>query len=460
MADIRTPPHSVQAEQSVLGGAMLDADAFDEVADLLIEEDFYRHDHRLIFRALAELSEQGRPRDVVTVGGWLEQKGFFEDAGGWGYLGALAKDAPGSANIRAYADIVRDRAVLRRLIQAGNDIAKVAFAPEGKPTAEILNVAQTAVLEVERPSGTGPRKLVEAFPMWIEGLDRRVEADGQLVGLETGFTDLDRQTLGLEPGDMWVLAARPSMGKTTLAMNMLEHIAKQGHPVLFFSLEMPVGQLLTRTVASLARLDSNRLRMGKLEQEEWPRVTTAGVAIKEMPLYVDDQSGLTIAEMRARARRLQRQHGLAVIAVDYLQLVQQQAENRTGEITKISQGLKSIAKDLGVPMIALSQLNRSLESRHDKRPIMSDLRESGAIEQDADVIAFLYRETQYDKSCPFQNVAELNIAKQRNGPTGTLYLHYNGAQMRFADLDRESADEYRDWFREKTVRPVSRGFNV
>lgn len=463
MADLdklRIPPHSISAEQAVLGGVMLEATAFDDIADVLREDDFYRYDHRIIFRAVADLSENNQPTDVVTVAEWLEKNELLDEAP-LSYVGTLAKDAPGAANIRAYADIVRDRAVLRRLITAGNDIAGKAFAPEGKATADVLEAAQAAILDVERPTGKGPQKLVNGFSGWIEELDRRMEAGGDLVGLSTGFIDLDRQTLGLEPGDMWVLAARPSQGKTTCVMNMLEHIAGQGKAVLFFSLEMPEKQLLTRTIASLGKLDSNRLRMGQLTDEEWQRVTAAGVKVKDMPLYVDDQSGLTITEMRARARRMKRQHDIAVIAVDYLQLVEQSAENRTNEITKISRGLKALAKDLDVPVIALSQLNRSLESRHNKRPVMSDLRESGAIEQDADVIAFLYRESQYDKHCEFDYVAELDIAKQRNGPTGTILLHYNGANMRFDNLDGIDKQNYRDWQKTKAVTPMKqRGFEA
>lgn len=459
MAEIRVPPHSVQAEQAVLGALLFDNSSLADVADLIAPEDFYRPDHGVIFAAIQSCDEAGKPFDMVSLAETLEHRGTLEEAGGMTYLSALVTGCAGSKNARAYAEIVRDRAVLRRLILAGNTIAQTAFHPEGKSTAEVLEESQAKVLEVERPTGRGPRHILAGFSEWADDLDKRVEAGGKIVGLSTGLADLDKQTLGMEAGDLWILAARPSMGKTTLAMNVLEHVAGQGLPVLFFSLEMPDRQLLTRTIASLGRLDSERLRRGALEADEWAKVTTATTRLRDFPLFIDDQAGLSLTDMRARARRVKRK-GLALICVDYLQLVRQQAENRTNEITKISQGLKALAKDLQVPVLALSQLSRKCEERHDKRPHMADLRESGSIEQDADVIAFLYRESQYDKNCGFENVAELDIAKQRNGPTGTLYLHYNGAQMRFGNLEHMDRNTYLELARNKNVRPMKRGFEA
>lgn len=451
----KVPPHSIEAEASVLGGLMYDGSAIADVGDLIAPEDFYRADHRAIFEAIRSCDEAGKAFDALSLAETLERKGTLDDIG-MDYLNRLVTSCPGIANIRSYAEIVRDRAVRRRLIAAGNNIAQAASAT-GQTTAEVLEQSQAQVLEVERPTGKGPRHILAGFTDWADDLDRRMEAGGSLVGLSTGLTDLDRQTLGMEAGDLWILAARPSMGKTSLAMNILEHVAGQGNPVLFFSLEMPERQLLTRSIASLGRLDSERLRMGTLEADEWARVTTATTRMKDLPLYIDDQSGLSITDMRARARRIRR-NGLKLICVDYLQLMKSEGENQNVAVGNISKGLKSLAKDIGVPVLALSQLNRGVEQRQNKRPGMADLRDSGSIEQDADIIAFLYRDIQYNDNCPFPHVAELDIAKQRNGATGTTYLNFNGPQMRFGNLDHQDRQDYINWERNKNVTPIKRGF--
>lgn len=457
---MKLPPHSQQAEQAVLGALLTDDKAIADVADLISAEDFYRADHRAIYEAIQRCDEAGKAFDAVSLADTLERMNLLDEAGGLDHLVALAKGSVGSANVRSYAEIIRDKAVLRRLISAGAHIQHVAQHTEGRTASEVLDDAQSRVMQVERPTGKGPRHILADGKAWIEEMDQRSEQGGAIVGLSTGLTDLDNRTLGMEGGDLWILAARPSMGKTSVAMSMMLAVAKAKKPVLFFSLEMPEKQLITRAVASLGRIDSEKVRKADLDPEEWQRVMVAMTQLKEMPLYIDTQGGITLTDIRARARRVKRRHGLGLIVVDYLQLMSGKGENRTQEVTEISKGLKNVAKEMNVPVVALSQLNRGVESRQNKRPIMADLRESGSIEQDADVIAFLYRETQYNDNCPFPMVAELDIAKQRNGPTGTVLLHFNGPQMRFSDLDHESKEEYRNWERSKSATTSPRGFNA
>ncbi|HLU61458.1 MAG TPA: replicative DNA helicase [Gammaproteobacteria bacterium] len=440
---LRVPPHSVEAEQAVLGGLMLDNRAWDQVADRLVEDDFYRHDHRLIFRAIEALSEAGKPCDVVTIGEWLEKQELLDEAGGLIYLGALAKDAPGAANIRAYADIVRERSVLRQLIRTGNDIAQAAFTPEGRDVSELLELAEQRVFEIAEKGSRGKkgfvgiRKLLTAA---VERIDTLFHSDSHITGIPTGITRFDEMTAGLQRGDLIIIAGRPSMGKTSFAMNIAEHAAiREKVPTAVFSMEMPGEQLALRLISSLGRIDQSKVRTGKLDDEDWPRITSAVTLMSEAPIFIDDTPALTPTEMRARARRLKREHGLGLIVVDYLQLMQVHGtkENRATEISEISRGLKALAKELEVPVIALSQLNRGLEQRQDKRPIMSDLRESGAIEQDADVIVFIYRDEVYNEDSPHKGTAEVIIGKQRNGPIGMVRTAFLGRFTRFENLAAE-----------------------
>ena len=434
---LRIPPHSVEAEQAVLGGLMLDNSTWDQVADRISDADFYRHDHKLIFRAIERLAEGGHPLDVVTLSEALTREGELEHAGGLAYLGALAKETPSAANIRAYADIVRERSVLRQLISVGTRIADNAFNPNGRDSKDILDDAEKAVFEIAEQGARGRAGFVSIKSLLRPALDRIEmlnERDDAVTGLATGYDELDERTSGLQAGDLVIVAGRPSMGKTTFAMNIAEYGAvKQRSPVAVFSMEMPGEQLTMRLLSSLGRIDQHRLRTGKLDEHDWPRLTSAVQMLNEVPIFVDDTPALTPTELRARARRLKREHGLGLIVIDYLQLMQVSgsSENRATEISEISRSLKALAKELSVPVIALSQLNRSLEQRPNKRPVMSDLRESGAIEQDADLIVFIYRDEVYNEDSPDKGTAEIIIAKQRNGPIGTVRLTFLGQFTRF-----------------------------
>lgn len=439
--DLKVPPHSIEAEQAVLGGLMLDNAAWDRVADRVTEEDFYRHDHRLIFRAVAALAERNRPFDVVTLSEWLEGRGELENVGGLAYLGALAKDTPSAANITAYADIVREHSILRSLIAVGTDIAESAFHPEGRDSKELLDAAEQQVFQIaERGarSQQGFRSIKSLLKATVEHIDALFERDDPITGLPTGWNEFDEMTSGLQAGDLIIVAGRPSMGKTTFAMNIAEYAAiKVKAPVAIFSMEMPGEQLAMRLLSSMGRINQQRLRTGKLEDEDWPRLTSAVSMFTEVPMFIDDSPALTPTEVRARARRLMREQGsLGLIVVDYLQLMQVpgSTENRATEISEISRGLKALAKELKVPVIALSQLNRSLEQRPNKRPVMSDLRESGAIEQDADLIVFIYRDEVYNEDSPDKGTAEIIIAKQRNGPIGTVRLTFLGQYTKFENF--------------------------
>ncbi len=428
------PPHSIQAEQSVLGGLMLDNEAWDKVADRISDEDFYRHDHRLIFRVIFDLANKNKPMDVVTVSQSLKNAEELEEAGGMAYLGELAKNTPSAANISAYADIVRDKAIRRGLISAGRQVNELAGSPDD--TAAILDQAEAAVLAVAEQSvrgSSGLEAVSNILKGFVETMEQRMES-GKVSGLPTCWSDLDEKTSGLHPGDLVIVAGRPSMGKTAFAMNLAEHaVIKQRVPVAVFSLEMEKVQLVDRLVSGLARIDFHKLRTADLEDEEWNRVTEATKKLNEAPLFIDDTPAMTPLELRSRARRLKREHGLGLVVVDYLQLMQSpgRKENRTQEVSEISRSLKALAKELRVPVIALSQLNRSLEQRPNKRPLMSDLRESGAIEQDADMIMFIYRDEVYNEESHLRSIAEIIIGKQRNGPTGTVYLTFLGELLRF-----------------------------
>ncbi len=437
---LRVPPHSVEAEQSVLGGLTLDNAAWDQLADVVTEDDFYRRDHRLIFRAIAKLAEQGNPFDVITLSEWLENRGELENAGGLAYLGALAKNTPSAANIRAYAAIVRERSVLRGLIRVGTDIADAAYLPEGRDGAELLDLAERRVFEIAERGARGKRGFVsmrELSALAIDRIDVLFNQGGAITGIPTGFADFDEMTSGLQRSDLVIVAGRPSMGKTSYAMNIAEHVAiKENKVVAVFSMEMPGDQLAMRMISSLGRIDQHRVRTGKLDDSDWPRLTSAVGILAEAPMFVDDTPALTPTELRARCRRLRREHGLDLVVIDYLQLMQVAGhkENRTAEISEISRNLKAMAKELNVPVVALSQLNRSLEQRPNKRPVMSDLRESGAIEQDADIIIFIYRDEVYNEDSPDKGTAEIIIGKQRNGPIGTVRVTFLGKYTRFENF--------------------------
>ncbi|VAW75857.1 Replicative DNA helicase (DnaB) [hydrothermal vent metagenome] len=436
----KVPPHSVQAEQSLVGGLLLDNRAWDQIADILTSPDFYRREHRLIFSAIGTLIERGDPCDVITLSEWLESNSQLDDIGGLSYLGTLAKDTPSAANIRAYANIVRDNSVLRQLADVGTEIANSAYYTEGRDTPSLLDNAEKLVFRISDQGvtrGSGFHDIKELLTRAVDRIDTLFHQDNPLTGIATGFTEIDEMTAGLQSSDLIIVAGRPSMGKTTFAMNIAEHAAiRDNVPVAVFSMEMPGEQLAMRLMSSLGRIDQTKVRTGKLDDDDWPRLTSAVSILSKAPLFIDDTPALSPTELRARARRLKREHNLGLIVIDYLQLMQVPGsnENRTGEISEISRSLKALAKELEVPVIALSQLNRSLEQRPNKRPVMSDLRESGAIEQDADVIMFIYRDEVYDDDSPDKGTAEIIIGKQRNGPIGIRRLTFLGQHTRFENF--------------------------
>lgn len=446
---LRVPPHSVEAEQAVLGGLMLAPEAYDRVNDQLTEGDFYRRDHQMIYRAIRELSERERPFDAVTLGEWFESQGKMELVGDGAYLIELASTTPSAANIVAYAEIVRDKAVLRQLIQVGTDIVNDGFQPEGRDSSELLASAEKSVFAIAEQGARGrtdfvamPGALKDAF----EELRNRFENGGNITGLPTGYNDFDAMTAGLQPTDLIILAARPAMGKTTFALNIAEYAAiKSKKGVAVFSMEMSASQLAMRLISSNGRINAQRLRTGQLEDEDWSRVTSAIKMLKETKIFIDDTPGVSPEVLRSKCRRLKREHDLGLIVIDYLQLmsVPGNSENRATEISEISRSLKGLAKELNVPVIALSQLNRSLETRTDKRPVMADLRESGAIEQDADMIVFIYRDDYYNKeNSPDKGLAEIIIGKHRSGPTGSCKLKFFGEYTRFDNLAHDSVGSF------------------
>jgi replicative DNA helicase len=444
---LRTPPHSVEAEQAVLGGLMLDASAWDAVADIVGAGDFYRHDHRLIFESIAVVAEQRGTCDAVTISEHLDRNGRLTDAGGLAYLGRLARDTPSAANVRAYAEIVRERAVLRELITAGGEIASAALEASGRTATDLVDEAERKVFEIaERGTRTrnGFIAIKDILPATVDRIDALHQSPGTTTGIPTGFTDLDRMTAGLQPGDLIIVAGRPSMGKTTFAVNMAENAAiGKGVPAAIFSMEMSAEQLTMRMISSLGRVNQSALRTGSFGDDDWSRINGAISMLSQAPIFIDESPGLTPTEVRARARRLKREKNLGLIVVDYLQLMQVPGtkENRATEISEISRGLKALAKELKVPVIALSQLNRGVEQRTEKKPVMSDLRESGAIEQDADVILMIYREEVYEPNTTRKGIADIIIAKQRNGPTGEVHLTFLGEYTRFENLVAESYGE-------------------
>jgi replicative DNA helicase len=444
------PPHSVEAEQSVLGALLIDSTAWDQVADVVVTNDFYRPDHRLIFEALGELVAGGRPGDVVTTSEQLQRRGRLEEAGGLAYLGTLARDTPTAANVRAYAAIVRERALLRALIEAGRGITASVFDDQGRSARELVDEAERRVFEIAEAGARGregAQKVGAMLPQIIDQIDERHSNPDKLRGLATGFSEFDKKTGGLRPGDLIIVAGRPSMGKTTLAVNMAEYAAV--HPdiraaVAIFSMEMPSEQVIERMLSSIGHVPLNNIRSGRISDDDWTRITSATSQLSDARIFIDESPALTPTELRARARRLKREnHGLDLIVVDYLQLMQVAGtkENRATEIAEISRSLKALAKELSVPVIALSQLNRSVEQRTEKKPVMSDLRESGSLEQDADMILLIYRDEVYDKNTTKKGIAEIDLAKHRNGEIGTFLLTFQGPYSRFANYAPEAYAE-------------------
>ncbi len=445
---LRVPPHSVEAEQSLLGGLLLDNQAWEKIADLVSDNDFYRDDHRRIFRHIGKLIEASRPADVVTVLESIEVSEDKDKTGGVAYLGSLSQNTPSALNIRRYAELVRERAVQRKLAQVATDIAEIALSPSGRDVGQLLDEAETRILEIGAAgtrNRTGFEEIQPVLARVMERIDFLYHRDNpsDVTGVPTGFVDLDEKTAGLQPGDLIIVAGRPSMGKTAFALNMAEHVAvDNGLPVAVFSMEMGGTQLAMRMLGSISRVDQHRMRTGRLNDEEWGKLASAMGKLHDAPIFIDETAALNALELRSRARRLRRKCGkLGLIVVDYLQLMsgtsQSSSENRATEISEISRGLKALAKELEVPVVALSQLNRALEQRNDKRPMMSDLRESGAIEQDADLILFIYRDEVYFPDKPeSRGLAEVIIGKQRNGPIGRIELTFLGQYTRFENRAR------------------------
>ncbi|MAY60114.1 MAG: replicative DNA helicase [Pseudoalteromonas sp.] len=447
---LKVPPHSIEAEQSVLGGLMLDNQAFDRVAELVVSQDFYTRTHKLIFEAMTALAEIGDPIDLITISESLEKNNQLSGIGGFAYLAEIAKNTPSVANIDAYASIVRERAVVREMIGVANEIAEAGFNPEGRTSHDLLDFAESKVFKIAEQrtkSSDGPQSIHNILEKTVDKIEELYQSpqDG-VTGVSTGYADLDKMTTGLQPSDLIIVAARPSMGKTTFAMNLAEHAAMtQDKPVLIYSLEMPSEQIMMRMLASLGRINQTKVRTGQLDDDDWARLSsTMGLLMEKGKMYVDDASGLTPTDVRSRARRIARDHGgISMIMVDYLQLmrVPSLSDNRTLEIAEISRSLKALAKELQCPVVALSQLNRTLEQRADKRPINSDLRESGSIEQDADLIMFIYRDEVYNEDSTDKGVAEIIIGKQRNGPIGKVRLTFQGQFSRFDNYAGPAVDD-------------------
>jgi len=447
---LKVPPHSIEAEQSVLGGLMLDNQAFDRVAELVVSQDFYTRTHKLIFEAMEKLVEQSQPIDLITISESLEKNDQLTTVGGFAYLAEIAKNTPSAANIDAYAAIVRERAVVREMISVANEIAEAGFNPEGRDSHDLLDLAESKVFKIaeQRSKSTeGPQSIHSILEKTVDKIEELYQSpqDG-VTGVSSGYHDLDQMTAGLQPSDLIIVAARPSMGKTTFAMNLAEHAAMtQDKPVLIYSLEMPSEQIMMRMLASLGRINQTKVRTGQLDDEDWARLSsTMGLLMEKGKMYIDDASGLTPTDVRSRARRIARDHGgISMIMVDYLQLmrVPSLSDNRTLEIAEISRSLKALAKELECPVIALSQLNRTLEQRADKRPVNSDLRESGSIEQDADLIMFIYRDEVYNDDSPDKGTAEIIIGKQRNGPIGKVRLTFQGQFSRFDNYAGPAMDD-------------------
>ena len=446
---LKIPPHSIEAEQSVLGSMLIEPETWDTVTEIVGSDDFYNRAHQTIFGAILDLLKVNQPIDLITVSEALEKHDQLEAAGGFAYLAELAKNTPSAANVVAYANIIKERAITRELIGVAHNIAEVGFNPEGRDSSELLDLAESKVFEIaEKRTGEneGPRDIEKVLDKTVDRLEALVKSGKEVTGVTTGFSDLDKKTSGLQPSDLIIVAARPSMGKTTFAMNLCENaMMAEDKPVLVFSLEMPSEQIMMRMLASLSRVDQTKIRTAQLDDEDWARISRTMAMLKDKDnLYVDDSSGLTPMDVRTRARKIARDRGgISLIMVDYLQLmrVPSLADNRTLEIAEISRSLKALAKELEVPVVALSQLNRGLEQRADKRPVNSDLRESGSIEQDADLIMFIYRDEVYHENSEYKGVAEIIIGKQRNGPIGTSRLTFQGQFSRFDNYAGPAFDD-------------------
>jgi replicative DNA helicase len=448
---LKVPPHSIEAEQSILGGLLIDNKAIDRIAGQVSASDFYRNDHRIIFTHISKLIDNNDPADIVTVAESLEQNAELTKVGGVAYLGLVAENTPTASNISGYAKIVRERSIMRNLVEVGSDIVESAFSPQGKDAQQLLDESESKIFQIA-DAGTSEKlgfvDIKELLPKAAQRIDDLYKLDDPngVTGIPSGYSDLDKKTAGLQPGDLIIIAGRPSMGKTSLALNIAEHVGMEaGLPVAIFSMEMGAAQLTMRLLGSVGKLDQHKMRIGQLEDEDWPKLTNALGVLNEAPIFIDEGSALNSYEVRARARRLHRQQGkLGLIVIDYIQLMssanEQSTENRATEVSEISRSLKALAKELNVPVVALSQLNRSVESRPDKRPMMSDLRESGAIEQDADVIMFIYRDEVYNPETAEKGVAEILLSKQRNGPTGTVKLTFLGQYTRFENYANPGYD--------------------
>ncbi|VFP78361.1 Replicative DNA helicase [Buchnera aphidicola (Cinara cuneomaculata)] len=436
----KIPPHSLEAEQSVLGGLMLDNQQWDIVSEYIVTEDFYSRQHQIIFCEMKYLIEKGSPIDLITLSESLEQKGELNNVGRFSYLAEISKNTPSITNIISYAEIIRERAIIREIILTAHDIAYAGYHPKGRTSIELLDYAESSVFKISETrttDGSGPKNIEKILDTTIQSIEKLLKKPHSgITGLNTGYHDLNKKTFGLQQSDLIIIAARPSMGKTTFAMNLCENTAMlYEKPILIFSLEMPGEQIMIRMLASLSRVNQSKIRTGQLNDEEWSRISSIiSILLKKKNIYIDDSSGLTPNEVRSRSRKIYRKNnGLSLIMIDYLQLIKIPAlsGNRTLEIAEISRTLKALAKELNIPIIALSQLNRSLEQRSDKRPVNSDLRESGSLEQDADLILFIYRDEIYHENSEFKGIAEIIIGKQRNGPTGTIRLTFNGQWSRF-----------------------------
>ena len=451
ISSLKVPPHSIEAEQSILGGLLIDNKAIDRIAGQVSASDFYRNDHQIIFSHISKLIDHNQPADIVTVAESLEQNSELTKVGGVAYLGLIAENTPTASNISGYAKIVRERSIMRNLVEVGSDIVESAFSPQGKDAQQLLDESESKIFQIA-DAGTSEKlgfvDIKELLPKAAQRIDDLYQLDDPngVTGVPTGYADLDQKTAGLQPGDLIIIAGRPSMGKTSLALNIAEHVGMEaGLPVAIFSMEMGAAQLTMRLLGSVGKLDQHKMRIGQLEDEDWPKLTNALGVLNEAPIFIDEGSALNSYEVRARARRLHRQQGkLGLIVIDYIQLMSsandKSGENRATEVSEISRSLKALAKELNVPVVALSQLNRSVESRPDKRPMMSDLRESGAIEQDADVIMFIYRDEVYNPETAEKGVAEILLSKQRNGPTGVAKLTFLGQYTRFENYANPGYD--------------------
>ncbi len=441
--NLNVPPHSIDAEQAVLGGLLLAGSAWDQVADLVVEDDFYREDHRAIFHAISELHQNNKPCDAVTITEWFESHGHIDQVDGGSYISQLVNTTPSAANIQAYAEIVREKSILRSLIDVGTEITSGAYAADGRESKVLLEAAERAVFAIaEKGSrgGSGFVSVQDTIKQAIDKIQELYEFEGEITGISTGFQDLDKKTAGLQPSDLIIVAGRPAMGKTSFAMNLAENAAiKHNIPVAVFSMEMSALQLVMRLFSSLGQIEQGRLRTGNLDDLDWPKLTSAMNLLQKSKIFIDETPALSPAELRARARRLKREHDIGMIVVDYIQLmsVPGTRENRATEIAEISRSMKAIAKELNVPVVALSQLNRALEQRPNKRPVMADLRESGSIEQDADLILFIYRDEVYNNETAEKGKAEIIIGKHRNGEIGTVNLAFQGPWLRFANFAPE-----------------------